>query len=102
MTLGLLSREDSLSRCTSSTSWSSFVLGLLGLCFFCSAVSAVRHALSRSVDRSIFFSFVVCRVLRLSESLRGAISTTPISYCIFIILGPTLSVVVHKSGVQRD
>ena len=62
----------------------------------------MRHALSRSVDRSIFFSSVVCRVLRLSESLRGAISTTPVSYCIFIILGPALSVVVHKSGVQRD
>ena len=45
MTLGLLSGEDSHSRCTSSTPWSIFCPGLTRSMFFCSAVLAAQHAL---------------------------------------------------------
>ena len=54
----------------------SFVLGLLSLSSFCSAVSAAWRALSHSILRFLFSSVVygvLCRSLREHD---GSISTT--------------------------
>ena len=69
MTLGLLSREDSHSRCTSSTPWSIFCPGLTRSMFFCSAVLAAQHVLL-TIPCYMFLSFIVCGILQLCESLR--------------------------------